>query len=83
MPKPHEREKHRNVCISEETWRLADERVSAKRGMRVRARMRRLGRAFREILKGDSKQRVEDTGKDVEALLGGDDKVSGGLPPGY
>ena len=72
VPKPHEREKHRNTWISEETWRLANERVSAKRGAIVRARLRRLGRVFRAILKGGSKRRVEDTGKDVEALLGGD-----------
>ena len=51
---------------------LADERVSAKRGTRVRARLRRLGRAFRASLKGYRIRRVEDAGKDVEALLGGD-----------
>ena len=38
----------------------------------MRARLRRLGRAFRASLKGDRKQKVEDAGKDVEALLGGD-----------
>ena len=72
MPKPHEREKHRNAWISEETWRLDDKRVSAKRGTRVWAILRILGRAFRASLKGDRKRRVEDAGKDVEALLGGD-----------
>ena len=72
VPKPHEREKHRNTWISEETWRLANKRVSAKRGTIVRARLRRLGRAFRAILKGDRKRRVEDAVKDLEALLGGD-----------
>ena len=51
---------------SEETWRLADERVSAKRGTRVRARLQRLGRAFMASLKGDRKGRVEDAGKNVE-----------------
>ena len=71
VPKLHDWEKHRNVWISEETRRLADERVSAKRGTRVRARLRRLGRAFRASLKGYRKRRVEDAGKDVEALLGG------------
>ena len=71
VPKPHDREKHRNAWISEETRRLADKRVSAKRGTRLRARLRRLGRAFMAILKGDRKRRVEDAGKDVEALLGG------------
>ena len=42
MPKPHEREKHRNAWISNETWRLVDERVSARRGLRVQARLGRL-----------------------------------------
>ena len=45
VPKPHERYKHRNAWISEETWIIADERALAKRGMRVRARLRRLGQA--------------------------------------
>ena len=58
--------------ISDETWRLADERVLARRGARVRARLRILGRAVRESLKGDRRRRVEDAGKDVEALLGED-----------
>ena len=36
VPEPHERDKHKNTWISEETWRLVDERVSARRGTRVR-----------------------------------------------
>ena len=72
VPKPHEREKHRILWISDETWRLADKRVSARRGTRVRARLRRLGRAVRASLKGDRRRRVEEVGKDVEALLGED-----------
>ena len=52
VPKPHEREKHRNAWISDETWKLSDKRVSARRGTRVRARLRRLGQAFRASLKG-------------------------------
>ena len=32
VPKPHEREKHKNAWISEETWRLVDKRVYARRG---------------------------------------------------
>ena len=71
-PKPHEREKHKNEWISDEMWRLVDERVSARRGTRVRARIRRLGRDIRESLKGDRKRRVEAVGTDMEALLGGD-----------
>ena len=38
----------------------------------MQVRLRRLGRAFRASLKGDRKRRVEDAGKDVEALLGED-----------
>ena len=69
VPKPNEREKHRNAWISEETWRLADKRVSVKRGTRLWARLQRLGRSFRAILKGDRKRRVKDAGKDVEAIF--------------
>ena len=72
VPKPHEREKHKNAWISEETWRLVDERVSARGGTRVRERIWRLGRAIRASLKGDRKRRVGAAGTDVEALLGGD-----------
>ena len=71
VPKSHERDKHRNAWISKEMWRVPHKRVSEKRGTIVRARLRRLGRAFRASLKGDRKRRVEDAGKDVEALLGG------------
>ena len=38
----------------------------------MRERIRRLGRAIRASLKGDRKRRVEATGTDVEALLGGE-----------
>ena len=72
MPKLHEREKHSNAWISDKTWRLADKRVLARRGTRVRARLRRLGRAIRARLKGDRRRRVEEAGKDVETLLGED-----------
>ena len=72
VPKPHEREKHKNAWISYETWRLVDKRVSARRGMRVRARIWRLGRAIRASLKEDRKQRVEAAGTYVETLLRGD-----------
>ena len=65
MPKPHKPENHRNAWISDETWRLADERVSARRETRLRARIRILGRAVRASLKGGRIQRVEDVGKDV------------------
>ena len=72
VPKPHEREKHKNAWISEETWRFADERVSARKRTGVRVRIQRLGRAIRASLQGDRKQRVETAGTDVESLLGGE-----------
>ena len=70
VPKPHMREQHRNTWISEETWKLVDERVSARRVPRVLTRLRRLGRAMKASLKGDRRRRVEEAGKAVEALLG-------------
>ena len=72
VPKLHKREKHKNAWIFKEMWRLVDERVSARRGTRVRERIRRLGRAIRASLKGDRKRRVEAVGTDVEELLGWD-----------
>ena len=72
VPKPYIREQHRNAWISDETWKLVDERVSARRGPRVQARLRRLGRAIKASLKGDRRRRVEEAEKAVEALLGED-----------
>ena len=72
MLKPHGRDRHKNEWISEDTWRLVDERVSAQRGTGVHARIRILGRAIRASLQGDRKQRVEIAGQEVETLLGED-----------
>ena len=51
-------------------WILVDERVSARRGTRVQARIWRLSRAIVASLKGDRKRRVETAGEEVETLLG-------------
>ena len=72
VPKPHVRERRMNGWISEETWRLVDERVPARRGTRVQARIRRLRRAIAEILKGYRKRRLETRGEEVDTLLGAD-----------
>ena len=69
VPKPQPREQHRNVWISEETWRLVDERVTMRRKPRARTGMRRLGRALQASLKGDRRRRVEEAGSEVETLL--------------
>ena len=65
-------EQHRNAWISDETWKLVDERVSMRREPRAQTRMRRLGRSIKASLKGDRRRRVEEAGKAVEALLGED-----------
>ena len=72
MPKPHARERRKNEWISEETWRLVDDRVSARRGTGFHARIQILGRAIRASLEGDIKRRVEIAGEEVETLLGGE-----------
>ena len=72
VPKPHARDRHKNAWISEETWRLVNERVSTRRGTVVRMRIWRLGRAVRASLQGDRKRRFETAGQDLETLLGGD-----------
>ena len=70
VPKPHARDRHKNAWISEETWRLIDERVSARRVTGVHMSIRKLGRAIRASLRGDRKRRVESAGQEVETLLG-------------
>ena len=72
VPKPHLREQHRNAWVSDETWKLVYERVTVRRKPRARTQMRRLGRAIQASLKGDSRRRVEEAGKAVDALLGED-----------
>ena len=72
VPKPQPREQHRNAWISEETWKLVDERVTVRRKPRAKTEMRRLGRAIQASLKGDRRRRVEEAGTAVEALLGED-----------
>ena len=49
-----------------------DERVTVRRKTRAKTEMWRLGRAIQTSLKGDWRQRVEEAGSAVEALLGED-----------
>ena len=69
MPKPHGRDRHKNEWISEEMWRLVNDRVSTRRGTGVYLSIRRLGRAIWASLQGDRKRRVETMGQEVETLL--------------
>ena len=73
VPKAQPRAAIRNAWISEETWRLVDERVSARRDPRKgQALKRRLGRAVKASLAADQKQRADKAGSEVEALVGED-----------
>ena len=63
VPKAQPRAARRNAWISEETWRLVDERVSARRYPRKgQALRRRLGRAVKESLAADQKRRADKVG---------------------
>ena len=70
VPKPNMRERRMNDWISEDTWRLVDKRVSARRGTRLQARIRRLSREIVASLKRDRKRRAETGGEEVETLFG-------------
>ena len=72
VPKPHVRKRRTNEWISEETWRLVSERVSARRGKRVQARIWRISREILASLKEERKRRVEITREEVEMLLEAD-----------
>ena len=52
VPKPHARDRHKNTWISEETWRLVDERFSARRGTGVHTRIGDWAAPYRGIGNG-------------------------------
>ena len=71
--KAQPREARQNAWISEETWRLVEERVSARRDPRKgKAFKRQLGRAVKASIAADQKRRADKVGAEVEALVGGD-----------
>ena len=62
--------REKNAWISEATWRLMDERVSALQyPAKAQALIRRLIRVIAAIMRGDRKLRAEEAGAEVEALL--------------
>ena len=70
IPRAQPREARRNAWISEETWRLVNERVSSRRDPRYgQAFKRKLGRAVKASLAAYQKQRAEEAGAEVEALV--------------
>ena len=71
--KARARESRRNEWILTETWKLVNDRVSARRYLaKVQAIKRRLGRAIKAILSADRRLRADEAGADVEALVGAD-----------
>ena len=73
VPKVQPREARQNAWISEETWRLVDERVSVRRDPRYgQAFNTQLGRAVKASLAADLKRRADEAGAEVEALLKAD-----------
>ena len=64
------REAIRNAWISETTWRLIDERISARRDPRYgQAFTRRLRKEIKKSLAEDRRRRADEAGAEVEALV--------------
>ena len=73
VPKPRVIEARRNEWISTETWRLVNERVSARRDpAKGQAIKIRLGRDIKASLAVYRRRRADEAGADVEALVGVD-----------
>ena len=73
VPKAQTHEARQNTWISEETWRLVNERVSARRDPRTgQAIKRKLGRAVKVSLAADRKRRADKARAEVEALVKAD-----------
>ena len=71
IPKPQARDARKNLWISEATWRLVNERVSAHQDpSKDQSLIRRLGRAIEASLKGDRRCQAEEAEAELEALLG-------------
>ena len=71
VPKPLAREASKNAWISAATWRLVNERVSARRDIaKDQALILRLGCAIKASLQKDRKRREEEAGYEVETLMG-------------
>ena len=73
IPKAQPLAARRNTWISEETWKLVDERVSTLQDPRkVQALKIQLGQVIKAIFAADRKQRADEAGEEVEALVGAD-----------
>ena len=76
VPKLNKRTARHNSWISEETWRLVDKRVSARREpRRDQRRLRQLGVGYQGITQGIQATAGEDGGR------GGGNPIDRGSPP--
>ena len=67
------REARKNAWISAATWRLVDERVSARQYLaKEQALIRRLGRTIKASLQEDIKRRAEEAEEELETLMESD-----------
>ena len=70
VPKAQPREARRNDWISESTWRLIDERVSARRDPRYgQAFKQNLGKEVQKSLATYRRRRADEAGAEVEVLV--------------
>ena len=66
----------KNALMSEAMWRLVDKRVSVRQDTsKDQTLFRRLRLAFTESFRGDRQQRTEESGAEVELLLGLDPPI--------
>ena len=73
IPRAQPREARRNAWISESTWRLTNERVSARQDLQYgQAYRRRLGKAVQKSLATDRRRRADEAGAEMEALVKAD-----------
>ena len=83
VPKTQAREARKNEWISVATWRLVNDRVSARRDPeKYQTLIRRLGHAKKASMTTDRRERAEEEGAEVEALVwGGPPFTPGGMAP--
>ena len=73
VPKAQPREGRQNAWISEKTWILIDERVSARREPKYgQVFTRRIGKAVKKSMAEERKRRADEAGAEVEALVKAD-----------
>ena len=76
VPRAQPCKARRNAWISESTWRLIDERVSARRDPRYgRVFKRQQGKAVQKSLAADRQRRADEAGVEVEALVKADPPI--------